>query len=79
MVNKVVFSVKVHTAIDLSKLHRNLLEKGIFFVTVESLARDLSISTRSAGKILSKMCEKGLVMKCSKSTYRVLLVDGDRE
>lgn len=65
--------VKVHVAIDLIKLHRKLILEGIIFVTAGKLAEELSISTRSAGKVLSKMSEKGLVVKCSKTTYKVLL------
>ncbi|MEM0001224.1 MAG: hypothetical protein QXH02_04965 [Desulfurococcaceae archaeon] len=65
--------MKVHVAVDLAKLHRKLAEEGVVFVTVGKLAEGLSTSTRSAGRILSKMSEKGLVVKYSKTTYKVLL------
>jgi len=67
--------MKVHVAIDVLKLYRRLVSEGTRFITTEGLAEELSISTRSAGKLLSKMQERGLVTKCSKSTYKILYVD----
>jgi DNA-binding IclR family transcriptional regulator len=45
----------------------------LFFVSVDDLARIFAISTRSAGRILSKMCELGLAIKLSKNTYRLVV------
>ncbi|MEM1627918.1 MAG: hypothetical protein QXP02_00260 [Desulfurococcaceae archaeon] len=65
--------MKVHVALDVYALHRKLILSGKVFIKIDDLARDLSISTKSAGKILSKMVEKGLATRWSKNTYQLLI------
>jgi len=63
---------QVHVSIDVYDLYLRFVESGVFLVTVSDVARLLAISTRSAGRILSKMCELGLATRLSKNTYRLL-------
>lgn len=64
--------MKVHVSLDIALLHSRLLEKKKYYVTPEELSRDLAISVQSAGRVLKKMCEKGLAEKWSKNVYRLL-------
>jgi predicted transcriptional regulator len=63
---------QIHVSIDVYELYFRLIESSILFVSAEDLARILAISNRSAGRILSKMCELGLAVKLSKNTYRLV-------
>jgi len=69
-----VFTVRsrVHVAVDVYDLYLRLVEAGIYFISVDELAKILATSTRSAGRVLSKMYELGLAVRLSKNTYKLI-------
>ena len=62
----------IHISVDMYELYFKLRELGLYFISVDDLAKLLAVSTRSASRILSKMCELGLVVKLGKNTYGLI-------
>jgi len=62
----------IHVAVDVYDLYLRLVEAGIYFISVNELAKILATSTKSAGRVLSKMYELGLAVRLSKNTYKLV-------
>ncbi|WFO75492.1 hypothetical protein J4526_00920 [Desulfurococcaceae archaeon MEX13E-LK6-19] len=57
--------------IDLNALAHRLIGSKKQYIRPQELAYELSISVRSAGKLLSRLAKMGYVEKWSKNLYRI--------
>ncbi len=69
MASRHVYRVKVN--IDIVRLVEALAGAGKRYITVDDLAHLLGVSTRSAGKILSRLEYIGAVERHSRRAYRI--------
>ena len=64
--------MKISLSIRLDEWARYAL-RGKSFVTIQEVARMLGVSTKTAGKILRRLEEMGIVERWSRRAYRVRL------
>ncbi len=64
--------MKISLSIRLDEWAKHAL-RGKNFVTIQEVARMLGISTKTAGRILRRLEEMGLVERWSRRAYRVRL------
>ena len=62
---------RVKVTVDVEKLSLLLKESGRTYITVKGLAEILGTSTKSAGKIMSRLEALGYVERYSRRTYRI--------
>ncbi len=62
---------KVKISVDLERLSLSLSLSGKRYISVRNMAELLGTSTKSAGKILSKLEARGYVERYSRRTYRL--------
>ena len=68
--------MKISLSISVEEWARYAL-RGKNFVTVQEVARMLGVSTKTAGRILKRLEELGIVERWSRRAYRVRLEAGE--
>ncbi len=64
-------SAKIKVSLNLKRISEMLLERKTKYITVRGLADALGISTKTAGKIMSKLADIGVVERYSRRAYRI--------
>ncbi len=64
-------SLRIKVSLDLERISKVLMEMEITYITVRKLADILGISTRTAGKIMSRLEALGIVERYSRRAYKV--------
>lgn len=62
----------VRVKLDLDRLSTFIEETGLKYITVKKVGNMLGVSTRSAGKILARLEERGVIERYSNKAYRVV-------
>ena len=68
--------MKISLSISIEEWARYAL-RGRSFITVQEVARMLGVSTKTAGRILKRLEELGMVERWSRRAYRVRLGAGE--